>query len=202
MMIINPYSVQDPSGCVSVSGTTTQYGTGTSTDSRYPAFGLYNYSHQMFLFTQAEIGASKQITGIAFNMSGYTVPYTFLNQTIKLFHTTDAEFGTSVQITNVNGDVTGINQSNITTCRSGFTWTINPNGWITVNFTTNFCYDGVKNLVIQWENRDGSWTSGYGFAQVNNPVTFKTWYKELDASYPTGFGTRNSASRPNIRLLY
>lgn len=188
--------------CAAITGTTTQYGVSSGTDSRYPAYGLYNYSHQMFLFTQAEIGSAKQITGIQFYMSGYTGGYTMTNQTLKIYHTTDAIFGTSVQITNTNGDVSGINQTDLTTCRSGFTWTPVNNTWNTVTFTTNFCYDGIKNLVIQWESRDGSWTSGYGTAQVNNPVTFKTWYKELDASYPTGFGTRNSASRPNIRLIY
>jgi len=192
------------SGCTAVVGTNIQVGTGTSTDNRYPAYGLYDYSHQMFMYTSAQIGSGqKQITGISFNMASYTVPYTFLNQTLKLAHCTDVQFGTSVQILNTNGDISGVNGvTDLTIVKANFTWTINPNGWRTVNFDTNFCYNGTSTLLVIWENRDGSWTTGYGTAQTSVPTGFQSWYKEQDTTYPTGFGTRNSAKRPNIRLNY
>ena len=203
-MIINPYQVQPTSSCSPVVGTNVQVGTGTATDNKYPTWGLYNYGQTMFMYTAAQIGSGiKQITGLQFNFASYTVPYNFANQTIKLAHCTDTQFGSSVQILNTNGDISGVaGVANLTTCRANFTFTISANGWVTITFTTNFCYNGVDTLLVIWENRDGSWTSGYGTGQCNTPTGFQSWYKFADPAYPTGFGTRDSSVRPNIRLNY
>jgi hypothetical protein len=190
--------------CVPIINTNIQIGSGTAAgNSIFPAYGLYNYSHEMFIYTAAQIGGEKQITGIQLNMASYTRGYTFINQKIKLAYTTDIEFGTSVQILNTNGDITGVaGVTNITTVKNTFTFTITASGWININFDTPFCYNGIDNLLLIWENRDGSWTTGYGNTRVSTPVGFQSWYKYQDSSYPTGYGTRDSTGKPNIKLNY
>lgn len=195
-------SVQNYPRCCSVRGL--QLGTieGTTNVSDYPAYGLYNYSHTMFILKQSELTEQRNITGLQIHMAGYSTGYTFNNQTIKLAHINDAQFGTNVQITNTNGDVSGIaGLKDLQTVKT-FNWTV-TSGYNNINFDSKFCYNGVDNLLIIWMNKDGSWQSGYGWAECHSTsAQFLSWYKQLDASYPTGFGTRNSATRPNMKINY
>jgi len=175
---------------------------GTTNVSEYPAYGLFDFSHTMFILKQSELGAEKQITGLQIHMAGYSPSYTYNNQTIKMAHITDSQFGSSVQITNTNGDVIGIGGLKDILPVKTFNWTV-TSGFNNINFDKNFCYNGSDNLLIIWINKDGNWTSGYGWAECHSTSSqFLSWYKQQDTTYPTGFGTRNSATRPNIKLNY
>ena len=156
----------------------------------------------MFILKQSELTEQRNITGLQIHMAGYSTGYTFNNQTIKLAHITDSQFGTNVQITNTNGDVSGIAGLKDLQTVKVFNWTV-TSGYNNINFDSKFCYNGVDNLLIIWMNKDGSWQSGYGWAECHSTSTqFLSWYKQNDASYPTGFGTRNSATRPNMKINY
>lgn len=195
-------SVQNYPRCCSVRGLDLGTIVGTTNVSDYPAYGLYNYSHTMFILKQSELTEQRNITGLKIHMAGYSTGYTFNNQTIKLAHITDSQFGTNVQITNTNGDVSGIaGLKDLQTVKT-FNWTV-TSGYNNINFDSKFCYNGIDNLLIIWMNKDGSWQSGYGWAECHSTsAQFLSWYKQNDASYPTGFGTRNSSTRPNMKINY
>lgn len=189
-----------PTSGVSIQGLTLSLPTGTSNEERYPAYGLYDYSHTMFIIRADEIGSGQKIiTGLEIEMAGYNPNYTFYNQTIKLAHTSDLEFGS-----NVNVNLNGINNlANITEVKTNFDWTINSNGYQSINFDTNFEYNGTDSLLIIWENRDGMWGSGFGWAECHFDNTYyDSWYKYQDNTYPNGPGTRDQSYRPNLKLKY
>lgn len=195
-MIINSYIFDSPSGCVPVVGTNLQVGTGTTNIFQYPAYGLFDFSWTSMIWNAAEMAGTKQITGIEIEIGGYTVPYTYNNQTIKLAHlapaTTTFDFNPAI-------DWSDMPVSDVTIVKT-FNWTISTNGWLVINFDTPFCYNGTSNLILGWENRDGSWTSGFGYAE-STLILSKGAYANQDMSYPTGNG--NSLSyRMNIRFKY
>ena len=173
---------------------------GTSNQEKYPAYGYYDYSHSMFIIRASEIGSgSKILHGLEIEVGGYTPGYTFNNQTIKLAHISDLEFGSNVKVdlTNING------VSNLTTVKSNFNWTINNSGYQSIDFDTNFEYNGSDSLLIIWENRDANWGSGFGWAECHFDNTYyDSWFKYQDNSYPTGYGTRDQSYRPNFKLKY
>lgn len=201
-MILEGLSVRNYPRCCSVRNLNWVTTEGTSNVSDYPAYGLYNYSHTMFILKQSELGSQKNITGLQIHMAGYSAGYSYNNQTIKLAHITDSQFGTNVQITNTNGDVSGIaGLKDLQTVKT-FNWSV-TSGYNNINFSSNFCYNGVDNLLIIWMNKDASWQSGYGWAECHSTsAQFLSWYKNNDASYPTGLGTRNSSTRPNMKINY
>lgn len=202
MIPLHLLSVKNYVRCCSVRNLNWVTTEGTSNVSDYPAYGLYNYSHTMFILKQSELGSQKNITGLQIHMAGYSAGYSYNNQTIKIAHITDSQFGTNVQITNTNGDVSGIAGLKDLQTVKIFNWAV-TSGYNNINFNSNFCYNGVDNLLIIWMNKDGSWQSGYGWAECHSTsAQFLSWYKQNDASYPTGLGTRNSSTRPNMKINY
>ena len=195
--ITNPYIGE----CADIKNLTITHNTGTSNVTRYPAYGLYDYSQTLFMFKPTELGTTeKQITGLEIEVSGYSTPYTFTNQTIKLCHSTDSGFNSNLQV-----DLTNLNYTKLKTVKANFNWTINSSGWQSLTFDENFCYDGTNNLVVIWENRDGSWQSGYGYAECWFDSTYgESWYVYQDNSYPasTSYGTVDISYRPNMRFTY
>jgi len=194
-MIINPYAFSNPV-CVATTGGSSLIANGTNNVFEAPAYGLYNYSWSSFIYTAGLIGAARQITGIQIQLTGYSTPYTFNNQTIKMAHLAPAttQFDAAPAINWSDMPV-----SDVTVVKS-FNWTITANGFIDINFDQNFCYNGTSNLIIGWENRDGNWQSGYGWAEAigstnSGAIAF------LDANYPTGNGTRIN-QRMNLRIKY
>jgi len=192
--------LQSTPWCSPIVGTTWDSAVGTTNNSFVPAYGLYDYSQSMMIYRQSDIGSGeKQINSISFEVGGYSSSgYTLNNQTIKLAHITDSQFGTSVQC-----DLSGIGGLSDLTTVKNLNWTV-VNGWVTFTFDDNFCYNGVDNLMIVWENRDGTWVSGYGWSETHtvSGSPFLIWYKYQDTTYPTGYGTRSSVGRPNIRIGY
>jgi len=174
---------------------------GTSNEDHYPAEGYYDYGQSMIIIRASELGTgAKMLHGLEIEVNGYTPGYTFNNQTLKLAHTSDLEFGSNVKtdLTNING------LADLTSVKADFTWTINSSGYQTIDFDTNFEYNGTDSLLIIWENRDGSWNPGFGWAECHFDNTYAdSWYKHQDDSYPSSsYGTADQSYRPNIRLKY
>jgi hypothetical protein len=188
------------SGATSIQNLTWVSPYGTGNEERYPAYGLYDYSHSMFIIRASEIGSgSKLLHGLQIEMAGYNGGYTYTNQTIKLAHTSDLEFGDNVKV-----DLTNINNiTNLTTVKDNFNWTVGASGFQTIDFDTNFEYNGSDSLLIIWENRDGNWNSGFGWAECWFDNTYvDSWFKYQDNSYPSGYGTKDLSYRPNFKLNY
>jgi hypothetical protein len=194
-MIINPY-FSNVGGCANVQGLNLQVGTGTTNIFQYPAYGFFNFSWTSMIWNAAEMAGAKQITGIEIEIGGYTVPYTYDNQTIKLAHLAP---GTTTFDAFPAVDWSDMPVSDVSIVKT-FNWTISTSGWLVINFDTPFCYDGTSNLILGWENRDGSWTSGFGFAE-STLITNKGAFANNDPAFPTGDGFRYSY-RMNIRFKY
>ena len=130
----------------------------------------YLYNVNYFIYTPSEIGLSQTINCIAFQLKDYTNGYTINNVTVKLAHTTDYEF-----TNNIRTDLTGINTNDLTTC---FIGTVNTaNGLLIIKFVTPFNYDNTKNMLLVFENMDGTNVIDYGNCIVNTINSNRTAYR-------------------------
>jgi hypothetical protein len=186
MILIHPYWQSCPTN---LTGATAQAigATGTN-NSGIPYYGFYNYGWTAWILTPAEIGSAKQISAIGIWNTGYTVPYTFSNQTVKMAHVSQNNFG---------GTSTNINLSNLTisdlkVVRSLHNFTIvsgQQNTWYKHTLDSNFCYNGTSNLLIIWEDRDG--LADYIGVGTHQTITGPTQgaFKFSDVSFPSGTAT-------------
>ena len=72
--------------------------------------------------------------------------------------------------------------------------------WINFTFNTNFNYNGTDNVVIWWENRDGSYAFSGPLFDIES-ISGSVAYKRSDGSYPTGTCLLD-AERPIMKLNY
>ena len=179
---------------------TTQIGNGTINDYDMPFYGLWDYSHEMLIFTEAEIGPqSKEIFELEFDLNSYDFGYTFNDVSIKLAHVKNDFFDDNTQV-----DLSGLDVSDLTTVISNRDVVFTQNGWYRFTFDNSFEYKGSGNLLVIIENRDGSWQGGYGYAESNNDLSGKKgWFAYQDDFYPQdeSLGT-TTYSRPNIKFSF
>ena len=173
-------------------------GTGTSTQTYVPFYGLYDYSWSKTIYTKTEINtagldAEGNIDAISFYVGNTPSNYQMLDQRVYIRHTTLATYGTAT-------DETGSGYPNNTNFTSVFqgNLTFNGGGWFDIVFSTPFYWNNTDNLEILWENWDGDYVSGYPnfcYTTASNTCV----YKYQDTSFPAVAGTRSS-SRPNIKF--
>ena len=170
---------------------------GTASYNWHPFYGLYDYSHNMYIYNQNDLGSNgKEMFELSFELFGYGQNYAFNGITIKLAHTTDSIFKSDATV-----NLSNINYTDLTTCVELYNLTISSNGWIRIPFTSTFNYNGVDNLLVIIENHDGEWDSGFGSAYCDYKNQYVSWYTYSDNSYPTGTGTRDKFI-PNIQFGY
>ena len=174
-----------------------------------PAYGNYDYSQTGMIYLSSEVGALKerQITGIELNFDGWSTDYPLNNQVIKMGHVSANEFnGTNL----INySDISGQNNiaPTMTTVKTSFDITIESSShWKRFDFDTNFYYNGTSNLLISWENRDGSWQDGYGHLEGTSTANdtdgtpsyrVTSWFD--DNNYPSNTNFSSPQNRmPNI----
>ena len=169
-----------------------EIGDGTETEYYVPFHGNWDYGWSKIIYTKSEICAPITITKIAFNVSkpaGYS--YAVNDQRIYMGHITNASF---------NGDLSKPDPSTMTEVYNGsITW---ESGWTIITLDTSFSYNNVDNLLIYYENQDGSYES-------NQPLWYRTLtlpdyrsvYKYADGSFPTDDGAQVRFI-PNIQLYY
>jgi hypothetical protein len=192
-----------------------EIGTGTIQQPEYPSYFFYDYGFFGQIYTAAEIGVSQPVTisAIRFNMGESGGAETMVNQTLKLGQVNQDQFDINIQnnFTQVPLQPVPWLSSNITTVKSNFTWTV-PNtgqGWLEIQLDTPYLYDPTGtngNLLLIWENRDGSYTSGstspWSLSSTSG-ILFRSYYDYQDNSMPSliSYGTRDSSGRPNIQLI-
>ena len=183
----------------------TTIGTETLSRPEYPTSIYWDYGTHMYIYDNAEIGIARTIVAISFNMAKGAANFIANNQTLKLFHTTDSVFTQATL-----NDMTNVNVSDLTTVNSNFTWTVDAtDGWKRVDFPTHFPYNGNDNLVIRWENNDGSWvgtsTNPEALSSAVVPSAYKSFYQYQDFAQFEGtdagsMNTTHNDERPNIIL--
>ena len=156
-----------------------------------------NYGKNAYIFTAAELGTAKTITALEFYIRSFSPPLSYTSQKIKMGLVTQSAFPSATP----NMDFTDLTLTGFVTAKNTFTFSITSNGiWYTLTLDTPFVYDGVKNLLVVWENNMGSWmsqTGGTSYLAVTNTVAAKN-----SATSPvTGNGTRSS-NRPVIKIHY
>jgi hypothetical protein len=169
-------------------------GGGEVSDYNVPANHYYKYGWTDMIYLQSEINTVGSITKIRFQVDPLTsIPYTATNQKIYMGHTTLSSFPSSTvkenaQTNYVSTDYTLVYDGTVN-------WTV---GWVEIVLQNPFPWNNTNNLLIKWENRNGSWSSDepyFYYTSKTNTVA----YKVLDASYPTADGVRGSF-RPNIKI--
>ena len=206
-MLINPYRFGGGGGgggCAPVEGlTVTTTPTGSSNAIYAPAYGLYDYSVSCTLVLASEIGSgvSKQFTGLAFDLNGWTNGYTMENQNIEIFHTSDTIIRTGGTANNPVNDI-----RDKTVVKTNFTFTApSANGYYQINFDTNFCWNGTDNVVVRWTNKDGTGFAGNGWTESlsGSAVGYRFgYYYQDDNPVPETTVLLRQTRRPNIRFNY
>lgn len=190
--------LQSTGGCSPVQSVTEQIGNGTSNQTNAPFYGLYDYSVWAGIWEDTEFsgGATteRNIQGIQWELAGYSTPYTYNNLSIYMAHVVENVFPIGPAV-----DGSDLTLSDETLVWSG-NYTVSSNGFQSLSLTTPFCYNGTSNLYIRFENRDGSWQSGYGWGEYAVFID-KAMYKYQDTTYPTGFGNEYNA-RINFKFDY
>ena len=166
-----------------------EIGTGTGTERYVPFNGYYGYGWSKIIYTQSELNNPCVINKIAFHVSNNPSSYTVDNQKIYMAHTTDNTFA----------DGSRPDPSTMTLVYDGsITW--DGSGWHNITLDSTFSYNNVDNLLIYYENRDGSGASGYPYWYYTYKGS-RAAYKYQSGSFPDVAGTV-SGYVPNIRLYY
>ena len=164
-----------------------------------PAYGLYDYSQSAMLYLASElegvgISAGNSITAIQFQFNSWESGYELNNQTIKISHVTESSLPNPGL-----PDYSSLTISNTTTVKDEFDFRgFTGITWGQFDFDTPFVWDGSSNILVTWENRDGSWISGYGWLEgrdISNRC--HVWYK--DDNYPVASSSEDRYL-PNIKL--
>ena len=179
-----------------------QIGNGTRTLRRMPYYGLYDYSQSSMIYladelTTAGLGAGSRIYTISFQFTGWSTGYTVNNQTIKISHVQE-----SIMPERGDPQHSELTLSDTTVVKDKFQHVIPSNeNWEAFLFDVEFVWDGTSNILISWENRDGTWVSGYGSAVGTAPAKEgargHNWFS--DRRYPDApSGWDNGV--PNLKL--
>ncbi|NVO02861.1 MAG: T9SS type A sorting domain-containing protein [Bacteroidetes bacterium] len=170
-------------------GVNTIIGTGTAAQYYVPCNGWYNYSWGAMLYTASELNFTGSIDTIAFYVSN-AATLAMLNQSIYMLETTDASFANA-------------NKPDPTTMTQVFTGNINWTGpgWFKIALQTPFNHSGSNNLMVYWENFDGSYASGYPNFNASTTTGNLAKHNYSDAGFPTTAGSLTT-SRANILLIH
>lgn len=187
---------RDTSGAPPITGNTLQIGFGTTRVYGILINSEMNYSKNAVIYTAAELGGAKTITEIEMYFRSYTTPVTLNNQSIRLSHVVESEFPITA-----SADLSEtMNITDTVTVKTPFTLNINSNNqWYSFPFTTNFVYNGTSNLLVEWDQYDGSGSVGTG---GTDGATYTNKVFQANASSLPITGGSRSSNRPNIKIHY
>jgi len=179
----------------STSGSTiVSIGSGDGIVYQVPVNHYYKFGWSEMIYLKSEINTIGNITKIRFQVEP-SLPATYVaeNQKIYMAHTTYATLPNVVVKENAQ---TNYASSNYTLVYDGtITWNI---GWVEIVLQTPFPWNNTDNLLIKYENREGTFSANYPMFYYT-AKTATVGYKYQDASYPTSDGTRDGF-RPNLKL--
>ena len=160
-------------------------GNGTSTTYYVPFNSLYGYSFVEQIYTAAEIGTSGQITSVSFyhKPSSTTTAQTndivlYMKQVSRSTFASAADYET-------------VTAADIVYSGS---WTIpGEEGWVTINLSSPFDYDGTSNLIVAMdENTSGYSTRYFTYSTIANTVV--DYYSDSYNPNPYSLGSFSGSS--------
>lgn len=165
----------------------------------------YDYSFASWIIEASEISSissGQQIDSIELYFGSMSdASYFMSSQRIYMGYTTLNNW--TGNLPNVGHSEGGSTVTNRTYVKTSFskTYTSAEEGtWLTFTLTTPYVYDGSSNIVIDWENRDGSYDFGGPKFHIENK-SGSVAYKRMDGSYPSG-SCFLDAERPIMKLNY
>lgn len=172
---------------------------GTVTSDTFPFVSSANYSQSATIYSTSSLStiAGKTITAISFYFLNYNPGYNIINQTLKLSHTSSSTFPSSVTANTYSP----LTLTNTTTVKSNFNWTFTSLGWYKFEFDTPFVYNGLSNLLVSWENRDGTSAGGFGIVRGVSSLN-KQFVISSDGGYPTWTSSTIPDFSPNTQIFY
>jgi len=180
----------------STSGSTiVTIGSGEGIAYQVPVNHYYKFGWSEMIYLKSEINTAGNITKIRFQVepSLPSPPYVAENQKIYMAHTT---YSTLPNLAVKEDAQTNYASSNYMLVFSGtITWNI---GWVEIVLQTPFPWNNTDNLLIKYENREGTFSANYPMFYYTDK-TSTVGYNYQDASYPTSDGTR-AGFRPNLKL--
>ena len=174
-------------------------GTGTSTESYIPFYGMYDYGWSKTIYTAAEMQAAGMpatgtaITGISYYVGNTPNNYVAVDQRVYVRNTS----ATAIDLTYIADPLAEASPFTLA-FQGDYTW--NGGGWHNVLFTAPFAWNGTDNIEILWQNWDGDYASGPNFRYTTTTPTYLACYKYADNAMPVVNGT-NYYYRPNLRFL-
>ena len=165
----------------------------------------YDYSFATWIIEASEISqikAGQTIDSIELYFNTMTnSSYSMNTQRIYLGYTSLNNWtGNLPSVGHSGGGSTVTNRTYVKTSFSK-TYTSSEEGtWLVFTFTTPYTYDGSSNIVIDWENRDGSYAFGgpkFDIQQKSGSVA----YKRSDNNYPSGSCFLDD-ERPIMKINY
>ena len=166
--------------------------TSTTTVAYIPFYNTYNYGWSRMVFSNYELpqGAA-MITDIAFYPYSYTRTTVTQNQSLYMKVTTD----TTVTAAYVNPTTDGA-----TLVWSGsIPGSLSTTQAYNITLTTPFMVPPGSNLMLYWENMDGSWSGSNSWRAPSTSPTYKAVYSYSDAGMTSGSITR-TYNRPVVRF--
>lgn len=171
-----------------------QAGSG-SLSSTAPFYNYSYYTRSQYLYTPAEAGSARTLSGLALNI--LTPVGTVHNLTIRLKHSSKSSFGSSANTWESSGWTT-VFQGTVSDMAAG---------WKAFNFTTPFAYNGTDNLMVDFSYGDGSHTYAFSgsvqcFGGANRAMST---YTNTSYGGPLGWSGSSPASNvsttvPNLKL--
>lgn len=174
-----------------------QIGTGSTLSYNRPNNWGENYSKSAFIWTAAELGVAKTITGISLYHRQYSTPAGQSNQVIKMAHVAQSVFDSAPAI-----NFSDMTLTNLATVKPTFTYSIvNNNVWTQITFTTPFVYNGTSNLMLIWEHNDNDWDPTAGGTDGSTQTAKGMTAASSAPLVQTNNGTLLNV-RPNIKFHY
>ena len=202
-------SVDSTGGAVPPVAGTVQLGTvgtlGSSSLGTAPFSFAYDYSFASWVVEGSELSAisnGQTIDSMELYFGSMSdASYFMSTQRIYVGYTSLFNWtGNLPNVGHTEGSSTVTNRTYVKTSFSRTYTSAEEGSWITFTFTTPYTYDGSSNIVIDWENRDGSYAFGGPKFHIQNK-SGSVAYKRRDGSYPTGSCYLN-AERPIMKLNY
>ena len=164
---------------------TIEIGTGTGTSYYVPFNSLYGYSFTEQVYSASDIGTAGNISSISFYLGTSNSVEQTNEIALYMKNVSRTSFSSTSDYETVTpGDVV----------YSGL-WTIPANytGWVTINLTTPFAYDGYSNLMVAMHE----FTSGYStryFTYTSVTGASVQWYSDSYNPDPYNLGSYSGSS--------
>ncbi len=168
-----------------------EIGTGLLYTYYIPTYGNYDYGWSSIIYKNSEINKGGLIDSISFYVENAVTGYQMNNQKVYMANVPYSTYANA-------------NRPDTSAMVLVFSGTIawNGPGWQKIPLQIPFGYNGNDNLLIYYENRDGSGATGYPrFRYTTTSPEQLTKYRIQNISFPTTPGSFYY-NRPNIRIAF